>query len=124
MKVQLENNQFSVRLVSPGQSENFTVNLQGAGGSAGGGSDVDRLTQLTDVNTSNLTSADQNRFVLIYDAAPSSFKFVNPDEVVDAATGASTVPGGAPPSGGISSEALQYLDDALDDRIDLDAGSF
>jgi hypothetical protein len=119
MKVQLENNQFSVRLVSSGPSESFAVNLQGAGGS-----DVDRMTQLTDVDTSNLTDADQNRFVLVYDASTSAFKFVNPDEVIDAATGASTVPGGAPPSAGISAEALQYLDDALDDKVDLDAGSF
>lgn len=122
MKVQLENNQFSVRLVSSGPSESFTVNLQGAGGA--GGSDVDRMTQLTDVDTSNLTDADQNRFVLVYDASTSAFKFVNPDEVIDAATGAPTVPGGAPPSAGISAEALQYLDDALDDKVDLDAGSF
>lgn len=85
---------------------------------------MDRMTQLTDVDTSNLTDADQNRFVLVYDASTSAFKFVNPDEVIDAATGASTVPGGAPPSAGISAEALQYLDDALDDKVDLDAGSF
>ena len=58
----------------------------------------------------------------------SSFKFVNPDEVVDAAVGSGTVPGGAPAAGGLSSDSLGYIEtemaDRLDNEIDLDAGSF
>ena len=44
--------------------------------------------------------------------------------MVDAAVGANTVPGGAPATTGLSSDTLDYLDTALDDKIDLDAGTF
>tara|TARA_B100000900_G_scaffold259982_2_gene221588 strand:+ start:1002 stop:1193 length:192 start_codon:yes stop_codon:yes gene_type:complete len=53
-----------------------------------------------------------------------TFKFVNPDEVVDAAVGANTVPGGAPAATGLSTDTIDYLDQVLDDKIDLDAGTF
>ena len=126
MNVRLSNNNFTVKQVGA-LAQTFKVQLGGGGGrggsGGGGGSDVERLSELTDVNTSNLTSST-NRFVLIYDAGTGGFKFVNPDEVVDAAVGSGTVPGGAPAAQGLSSETIDYLDEVLDDKIDLDAGSF
>ena len=124
MNVRLSNNSFTVKQVGA-LAQSFKVQLGGGGGrgGSGGGSDVERLTELTDVNTSNLTSST-NRFVLIYDAGTGGFKFVNPDEVVDAAVGTGTVSGGAPAAQGLSSDTIDYLDEVLDDKIDLDAGSF
>ena len=99
----------------------FTVTLQGTEIATSGG-DVANLSELQDVATGNLNSAT-NRFVLIYDTVSSKFKFVNPDEVVDAAVGA-TVPGGAPAVSGLTQAAVDYLDETLDDKIDLDGGSW
>ena len=96
----------------------FSVSLQSLGDqSSGGGSAVSRLINLTDVNTTNL-SGTTDKFVLIYDAPSNSFKFVNPDNVIDNAI--SDSPGPA----GLTDTAINYLDDALDDKIDLDGGSF
>lgn len=129
MRVRLANSSFHVRIgkgSSLSNASGLKVKLGGGGGS-GGGSDVERLSELSDVNITNLTSST-NRFVLVYDAPSSSFKFVNPDEVVDAAVGSGTVPGGAPAAGGLSSDSLGYIEtemaDRLDNEIDLDAGTF
>ena len=129
MRVRLANSSFHVR-IGKGSSFSNASGLKvklGGGGGSGGGSDVERLSELSDVNITNLTSST-NRFVLVYDAPSSSFKFVNPDEVVDAAVGSGTVPGGAPAAGGLSSDSLGYIEnemaDRLDNEIDLDAGSF
>ena len=115
----------SVRLASTGTlgttggNKSFTIQLSGGGGS-GGGSVAKKLTDLNDISTSGA----QNRWVLIYDQPTNTFKFVNPDEVVDAAVGANTVPGGAPAGTGLSTDTIDYLDTVLDDKIDLDAGTF
>ena len=59
MNVRLSNNSFTVKQVGA-LAQTFKVQLGGGGGrggsGGGGGSDVERLTELTDVNTSNLTS--------------------------------------------------------------------
>tara|TARA_R100001510_G_C7513836_1_gene112309 strand:- start:35 stop:427 length:393 start_codon:yes stop_codon:yes gene_type:complete len=130
MRVRLANSSFHVRIGKGSSFSNASglkVRLGGGGGSGSGGSDVERLSELSDVNITNLTSST-NRFVLVYDAPTSSFKFVNPDEVIDAAVGSGTVPGGAPAAGGLSDDSLGYIenemDDRLDNKIDLDAGTF
>ena len=82
--------------------------------------DVSKLTDLTDVNSSNL-SGSTNAYVLTYDAASQQFKFVNPDDVIDNAAG---VVAGAPDPDGFSQEAIDYLDETLDNKIDVDAGTF
>lgn len=130
MRVRLANSSFHVRIGKGSSFSNASglkVRLGGGGGSGSGGSDVERLSELSDVNITNLTSST-NRFVLVYDAPTSSFKFVNPDEVIDAAVGSGTVPGGAPAAGGLSADSLGYIenemDDRLDNKIDLDAGTF
>tara|TARA_B100000963_G_scaffold127233_1_gene111063 strand:- start:6989 stop:7357 length:369 start_codon:yes stop_codon:yes gene_type:complete len=94
------------------------------GGSGGGGSTVAKnLAELEDIDRSQLGTGS-NRFVLVFDETTNAFKFVNPDEVVNAAAGSTTVPGGAPTPDGFSQETIDELDVALDNKIDLDAGTF
>jgi hypothetical protein len=82
--------------------------------------DVSKLTDLTDVNSSNL-SGSTNAYVLSYDAATQQFKFINPDDVIDSAAGVAT---DSPAPDGFSQEAIDYLDETLDNKIDVDAGTF
>ena len=95
----------------------FSIKLAGGGT---GGSVARNLSELGDISTDGA----QNRWVLVFDQPSGTFKFVNPDEVVDAAVGANTVPGGAPATTGLSADTIDYLDQALDDKIDLDGGTF
>lgn len=90
---------------------------QGGGGT---GAVAKNLSELNDVDQQGIG----NRFVLVYDAVTSAFKFVNPDEVVNAAAGGASVQGGSPAPEGFSSETIDELDIALDNKIDLDAGDF
>ena len=113
----------TVRLSSTGilgTSGGGSFSIKLAGGGTGGGSVARNLKELGDISTDGA----QNRWVLVYDEPSETFKFVNPDEVVDAAVGANTVPGGAPASTGLSADTIDYLDQALDDKIDLDGGTF
>ena len=113
----------TVRLSSTGilgTSGGGSFSIKLAGGGTGGGSVARNLKELGDISTDGA----QNRWVLVYDEPSATFKFVNPDEVVDAAVGANTVPGGAPASTGLSADTIDYLDQALDDKIDLDGGTF
>ena len=113
-KVSLANsNPRSVRLVS-----SLSFDIEKLGG--GSGDVAGNLTDLNDVDQSGIG----NRFVLVYDSVTTKFKFVNPDEVVNAAAGSATVPGGAPTPDGFSQETIDELDEALDNKIDLDAGQF
>ena len=89
------------------------------------GGDVANLGDILDVDTSNLDSST-NKFVMIYDSVTRKYKFVNPDDVLDASAGVSTDRSTNPDPLplGMSTETLDYLDDALDNKIDVDAGTF
>lgn len=84
---------------------------------------VANLRDLLDVNASNLQSgqSETNKFILTYDATSDRFVFTNPDDVLDAAVGVNTM---SPPQAGLSTATIDYLDDALDNKIDLDAGEW
>jgi hypothetical protein len=84
---------------------------------------VANLRDLLDVNSSNLQAgqAATNKFVLTYDASSDRFVFSNPDDVLDAAVGINTM---SPPQAGLSTSTIDYLDDVLDNKIDLDAGEW
>lgn len=82
--------------------------------------DVANLSDILDVDTSNLNGST-NKFVMIFDATRNKYVFVNPDDVLDASVGIST---SDPNPVGMSTATLDYLDQALDDRIDLDAGEW
>jgi hypothetical protein len=75
------------------------------------------FTELSDVNITNL---DQNKdkYVVTYNASTGKFVIVDPDVVLSAA---STDAG---PQPGLPSDFLNTLDVDLDNRIDLDAGTF
>jgi hypothetical protein len=82
--------------------------------------DVANLSDILDVDTSNLNGST-NKYVMIYDATTQRYKFVNPDDVLDASVG---IVANDPNPIGMSTATLDYLDQALDDRIDLDAGEW
>ena len=102
-------NSYTVKLV--GDVSDLKVLLQG-------GSGVGDLANLQDVDA----SGQSDRWVLVYDAASNAYKFVDPDEIVNAAANVTPVDGTS--SVGLSTAAVDYLDQALDDKIDLDAGTF
>ena len=91
--------------------------------SSSGVGSVSNLRDILDIQSANLDSGTGagDKFVLTFDAATNKFVFVNPDAVIDAAVGAGTT---FPAPAGISTAAIDYLDTALDDKIDLDAGTF
>ena len=90
---------------------------------SGAGLSVSNLRDLGDVDSTAIPSGSSagDKFVLTYDASNNRFTFVNPDTVIDNAVGV----GATDPSPvGLSSDTINYLDTALDDKIDLDAGTF
>jgi hypothetical protein len=94
---------FSVRLKS---SNNFTV-TQGKTTVV-----AEFLSDLADVSVSNLPTKDN--YVLAYDATLQKYTLVPADQVLQSAVEDSQLP----------QEFINQLDTDLDDRIDLDAGSF
>lgn len=94
---------FSVRLKS---SNNFTV-TQGKTTVV-----AEFLSDLADVSVSNLPASDN--YVLTYDATLQKYTLVPADQVLQSAVEDSQLP----------QEFINQLDADLDDRIDLDAGSF
>lgn len=79
----------------------------------GAGSVAQNLGELLDVDVSGVS----DKFVIMFDASTSKFTAVNPDEVLSAAVTEPTAPG-------LPNDFLDKLDVDLDDRIDLDAGTF
>jgi hypothetical protein len=71
------------------------------------------LDELADVEISGAN----DKYVLMFDAVSGKWKDVNPDEVLSAATTEPIQPG-------LPVDFENQLDIDLDDRIDLDAGSF
>jgi hypothetical protein len=72
-----------------------------------------KLEELEDVEI----SGTNDKYVLMYDAASEKWKDVNPDEVLSAATT-------EPISPGLPQDFENQLDIDLDNKIDLDAGSW
>ena len=90
---------------------------------AGAGGSVSNLRDLSDIDTTAIPqgSSAGDKFVLTYDAGNNRFTFVNPDSVIDAAVGVGAT---FPAPVGLSTQTIDYLDDELDNKIDLDAGTF
>ena len=113
-------NGFNVTNVIVEDDGGISVTVGAAGGGVSGVGDVQKLTELLDVDSSNL-STSTNKFVLTYDSGDSKFKFINPDDVIDSAVGITTTD---PAPSGLSDDTIDYLDDVLDNKIDLDAGEW
>lgn len=71
------------------------------------------LRELLDVDVSGVN----NKYVIMYDSATQKYTAVNPDEVFSAATTEPIQPG-------LPQDFMDMLDTDLDNRIDMDAGSF
>ena len=78
---------------------------------------ANRFVDLTDVSIPSLDPTKDN-YAVVYDATIGKFKIVDPDAVLSAA---STTSG---PQPGLPDDFIDTLDVDLDDRIDLDAGTF
>lgn len=72
------------------------------------------FSNIVDFDTTN----KNDKYVLMYDAESKKIKFVNPDEVL---TAASTTEINQP---GLPTDFVNTLDIDLDNRIDIDAGEF
>ena len=79
---------------------------------------AEKLSDLNDVSVSDLSNKDQ--YVLMYDAGLQKYKLVNPDQVLNAAATEPQQPGLV----GYATSFLDHMDVDLDDRIDVDAGTF
>jgi hypothetical protein len=75
---------------------------------------ANRFSDLIDFDDSNVN----DKYVLMYDSSTQTYKMVNPDTVLSAASSTETIQPGLP------ADFEDVLDADLDDRIDLDAGSF
>lgn len=71
------------------------------------------LDELLDVDVSGA----HDKYLLMYDASTQKYVAVNPDAILSAATTDSISPG-------LPSDFMDQMDTDLDDRIDLDAGTF
>ena len=114
-----DNNVADSNLVGDGVGD---LIVQFVDSSTGVGS-VSNLRDLGDVDSTAIHSGSSagDKFVLTFDASNNKFTFVNPDAVIDAAVGVGAT---FPPPVGLSTQTIDYLDTALDDKIDLDAGTF
>lgn len=74
-----------------------------------------RLEDLIDVSVDSTNKKD--KYVLMYDDTLNKYKLVNPDDVLTAATNEPIQPG-------LPAEFDTQLSTDLDNRIDLDAGTF
>jgi hypothetical protein len=74
------------------------------------------LSDLNDVSITDFNKKD--KFVLMFDAATNKYVLVNPDQVLSAASNTETTQPGLP------NDFINTLDVDLDNKIDLDAGSF
>lgn len=87
------------------------------------------ITDLGTIDTSNIaigagsttgigtTAGSGDGYVLMFDASIGGFKFVNPDDVLSKAAT-------EPQQPGLPSDFINVLDIALDDKIDIDAGTW
>ncbi len=99
------NNSFSVKINAGPKLKVQTI--------AGGVQVPAKFSDLSDYNPTGLN----DKYVIMYDATTKTYYPVNPDEILSAATT-------DPISPGLPANFENQLDVDLDNRIDLDGGSF
>lgn len=77
---------------------------------------ANRLTDLIDIDATDV----HDKYVIMYDATSQTYKLVNPDALLNAAATETIQPGLV----GYASTFLNALDANLDNKIDVDAGTF
>ena len=83
---------------------------------------VANLRDISDINSTAISAGVGTSFILTYDAVEDNFKFVSPDAIVDSAVGNES--GSAGFSTSVINNLVDTLDVQLDDKIDLDAGTW
>ena len=76
------------------------------------------LRDISDIISTAVGTGVGTNFVLSYDPNADNFVFVSPDAVVDSAVGSQSGPVG------FSTTVINSLGDELDNKIDLDAGTW
>ena len=79
---------------------------------------VANLRDISDIISTAVGTGIGTNFVLSYDPNADNFVFVSPDAVVDSAVGSQSGPVG------FSTTVINSLGDELDNKIDLDAGTW
>ena len=79
---------------------------------------VANLRDITDIISTAVGTGIGTNFVLTYDPNADNFVFISPDAVVDSAVGSQSGPAG------FSTSVVNHLAIELDDKIDLDAGTW
>tara|TARA_B100000900_G_scaffold56100_1_gene41929 strand:+ start:447 stop:872 length:426 start_codon:yes stop_codon:yes gene_type:complete len=83
---------------------------------------VAKLRDILDINSTAISAGVGTNFILTYDATEDNFKFISPDAIVDSAVGSVSGPVGF--STTVIDNLVDELDVQLDDKIDLDAGTW
>tara|TARA_Y100000768_G_scaffold347289_1_gene295449 strand:+ start:3340 stop:3759 length:420 start_codon:yes stop_codon:yes gene_type:complete len=86
------------------------------------GEEVANLRDISDINSTAIAAGVGTNFILTYNATEDNFQFVSPDAVVDSAVGGVSGPVGFSTS--VINNLVDTLDVRLDDKIDLDAGTW
>ena len=84
--------------------------------------EVANLRDISDINSTMISAGIGTSFILTYDAVEDNFKFVSPDAIIDSAVGNESGPAGF--SAQVINNLVDTLDVQLDDKIDLDAGTW
>ena len=88
----------------------------------GDGSHLTNITATATTKLDDLIDFDptnkNDKYVIVYDATLHKYKLVNPDEILSASSNTETIQPGLP------SDFIDTLDVVLDNKIDLDAGTF
>jgi hypothetical protein len=103
IKVTQSTSSYSVKIQAPIK---FNVQVAGEAGSVAGS-----LTDLDDFDPSGV----QNNYVIMYNASLQKYVTVDPDVVLSSAVTTNN---------GLPQDFINKLDIDLDDKIDLDAGTF
>ena len=79
--------------------------------------DLNMARNLEDLLDVDVTDKN-DKYVMMYNASTQKYELVNPDNVLSASSSTETIQPGLP------NDFVDTLDVDLDDRIDLDAGTF